>query len=205
MLDRDGRHSTGRECWKKKRNNANWNIAIAQISWRIFHNIVVTAVKSNDLLLKDLIFGLFLCTWFATHIYSHQIFLYIIFWLLLHFVSLRKASYQRWWFIHILGLKFCLSWKLFSPVESSKRLLETWVWPKMEGKKCMRFELWQFFWTHNMATVHCKTHLILIRYIKHFLKANISLLLWFILQGKSLAWFSQIYFQLDRVLYEGSS
>ena len=116
-----------------------------------------------------------------------------------------KQVYQRWWFIHILGLKFCLSWKLFSPVESSKRLLETWVWPKMEGKKCMRFELWQFFWTHNMATVHCKTHLILIRYIKHFLKANISLLLWFILQGKSLAWFSQIYFQLDRVLYEGSS
>ena len=166
---------------------------------------MVTAVKSKNFLLKDLIFVFFLCTWFATHIYSHQIFLYIIFWLLLHFVSLRKASYQRWWFIHILGLKFCLSWKLFSPVESSKRLLETWVWPKMEGKKCMRFELWQFFWTHNMATVHCKTHLILIRYIKHFLKANISLLLWFILQGKSLAWFSQIYFQLDRVLYEGSS
>ena len=49
-----------------------------------------------------------------------------------------------------------------------------------------------------MATVHCKTHLILIRYIKHCLKANISLLLWFILQGKGLAWFSQIYFQLDK-------
>ena len=56
----------------------------------------------------------------------------------------------------------------------------------MEGKKCMRFLLWQFFWTHNMATVHCKTHLILIRSIKHCLKANISLLNHFALRGKVL-------------------